>query len=221
MLTPEVAIDLPEWIPSEDPSSYTSRTSGKTCVPGSSREYDFSKMNELGDEFLMLRNYPSDMYKLDGEGLKLKAGRDDIKAVASPSFIAIRQQHHYFTSSAVFDSSSLAAGECAGLVLIQNNLYNLRAEVCDGVLRAVICKDGIDEILGETPASGEVEVSIEVAGLIAKVFLGDKQVGEAKVSDLSTEVAGGFVGCCVGVYASACGKDSSTYVNFKKFSYKH
>lgn len=221
MLTPEVEIDLPEWIPSEDPASYTSRTSGKTCVPGSSREYDFAGMTELGDEFLMLRNYPADMYKLDGEGLKLKAGKDDIKAQASPSFISIRQQHHYFTSSAVFDSSSLADGESAGLVLIQNNLYNLRAEVCDGVCRAVICKDGIDEILGETAASGEVEVSIEVAGLVAKVLLGGKPVGEAKVSDLSTEVAGGFVGCCIGIYASANGAESSNYVNFKRLSYHH
>jgi len=221
MLTDEVEIDLPSWDPLTDPDSYTSRTSGKTCVPGSSRTYVFADMKMLGDEFLMLRNYPSDMFVLDGEGLKLKAGRDDIKAVASPSFVAIRQQHHYFKSAAVFDTSDLKAGESAGLVLIQNNLYNLRAEVTDGVLRAVICKDGKDEILGEAEASGEVSVSIDVAGLIATVLLGGKVIGEAKVSDLSTEVAGGFVGCCVGIYASSNGADSDTYVNFKELSYEH
>ena len=221
MLTDEVEIDLPSWDPLSDPESYTSRTSRKTCVPGSSRTYVFADMKELGDEFLMLRNYPSDMFVLDGEGLKLKAGRDDIKAVASPSFVAIRQQHHYFKSSAVFDASDLKAGESAGLVLIQNNLYNLRAEVTDGVLRAVICKDGKDEILGEAEAAGEVCVSIDVAGLIATVLLGGKVIGEAKVSDLSTEVAGGFVGCCVGIYASSNGADSDTYVNFKELSYEH
>ena len=219
MLTDKVEIDLPEWIPAEDPDSYTSRTGGKTCVPGSSRTYDFASMQELGDEFLMLRNYPDDMYKFDGEGLKLKASKEDIKAEGSPSFIAVRQQHHSFKSEAVFDSSSLRDDECAGLVLIQNNLYNLRAEVSCGEGRMVLCKDGKDEIIGKIPASGEVDVAIEVDGLSAKAYVNGSCLGEAAVSDLSTEVAGGFVGCCIGIYASACGKDSSTYVNFKKLSY--
>ena len=221
MLTDEVAIDLPEWIPEEDPDSYTSRTKGKTAVPGTARDYDFASMTELGDEFLMLRNYPDDMYRLDGEGLLLKAGKDDIKAKASPSFVAIRQQHHSFTAGAMLDVSDLKAGECAGLVLIQNNLYNLRAEVCDGECRMVLCKAGKDEIIGSlAAAAGEVNVAIEVDGLTARASVNGINLGEASVSDLSTEVAGGFVGCCVGMYASSLGRDSDTYVRFKKFSYE-
>jgi len=167
----------------------------------------------------MLRNYPDDMFRFDGEGLKLKAGKDDIKAVASPSYIAIRQQHHHFKSSATFDSSVLKEGESAGLILLQNNLYNLRAEVIDGKCKMILCQDGKEEVIGETEASGTVTVSIVVDGLNTKVLCGGKELGEASVANLSTEVAGGFVGCCIGIYASSNGRDSDTYVNFTGLTY--
>ena len=219
MLTEKVEIDLPEWDPTKDPDSYTSRTNGKTTIPGTAKSYDFTAMKELGDEFLMLRNYPDDMFRFDGEGLKLKAGKDDIKAVASPSYIAIRQQHHHFKSSATFDSSVLKEGESAGLILLQNNLYNLRAEVIDGKCKMILCQDGKEEVIGETEASGTVTVSIVVDGLNTKVLCGGKELGEASVANLSTEVAGGFVGCCIGIYASSNGRDSDTYVNFTGLTY--
>ncbi len=220
MLTEKVEIDLPAWDPEKDPTSYTCRTGHKNTIPGTDKDYKFAAMKELGDEFLFLRNYPDDMYKLDGEGLKLKAGKDDIKAVASPSYISIRQQHHHFTSTASFDASVLKAGESAGLVLMQNNLYNLRAEVIDGECKMILMQDGKDEVIGSTAASGTVNVSVVVDGLETKVLCDGKDLGTASVANLSTEVAGGFVGCCIGVYASANGKDSDTYVNFTEFTYK-
>ena len=79
MLTDTVEIDLPEWDPLKDETSYTVRTGNKTTIPGTDKDYVFADMKELGDEFLFLRNYPDDMYTLDGEGLKLKIQADDIK----------------------------------------------------------------------------------------------------------------------------------------------
>ncbi len=224
MLTDTVEIDLPEWYPEKDPDSYTSRTKQKTTLPGTDKDYVFADMKELGDEFLFLRNYPSDMYKLDGEGIKIKAQKDDIKAVASPSFAAIRQQHHYFTSFALLDVNTVSSGESAGLVLLQNNLYNLRAEVTDGKVKMVLCQNGKDEIVGSADVKDVtdgsiVKITIKVEGLNTKAFAGDKLLGEAGVSNLSTEVAGGFVGCCIGLYASGNGTDGG-YVTFKEFSYK-
>ncbi|MBQ4270620.1 MAG: glycoside hydrolase family 43 protein [Clostridiales bacterium] len=219
-LTDEVEIDLKPWDPEKDEGSYTRRTNNKTAIPGSNRDYDFTKMKELGDEFLMLRNFPDDMFRLTDEGLKLKAGKDDIKAVASPSYIAIRQQHHHFTSTATFDAAALKEGESAGLVLMQNNLYNLRAEVKDGECFMIVCKDGKDEIVGSTPASGKVTVEIKVDGLTAGAGCNGTDLGETSIETLSTEVAGGFVGCCIGIYASANGNESDTYVTFTKLTYK-
>ncbi|MCR5616183.1 MAG: glycoside hydrolase family 43 protein [Saccharofermentans sp.] len=219
MLTQDVEIDLPEWDPVKDPSSYTSRTNGKTSLPGTAKSYDLTVMKELGDEFLMLRNYPDDMFRFE-DALLLKAGKDDIKAVASPSYIAIRQQHHVFRSSADLDSGVLKEGESAGLVLMQNNLYNLRAEAMDGKCLMILCQDGKDEVIGEFEASGKLTVTIAVEGLKAKAFCGDTLLGETSVANLSTEVAGGFVGCCIGLYASANGKESDTYVPFTRFTYE-
>lgn len=225
MLTDTVEINLPEWNPLKDPESYTNRTRRKTAIPGTEREYVFENMNELGDEFLFLRNYPDDMYKLNGEGLLLKAGKDDIKAKASPSYVCIRQQHHHFKSFAQIDVSTLKEGVSAGLVLMQNNLYNLRAEIKDGICSMVLCQDGKDDVIGTCNASDIVknniaELTIVVDGLNTKVYAAEIKLGEASVSNLSTEVAGGFVGCCIGVYASANGKDSDSYVLFKDLSYK-
>ena len=102
---------------------------------------------------------------------------------------------------------------------MQNNLYNLRAEVIDGECRMILCQDGTDEVIGKTPVSGTVTVSVVVDGLNTKVLCDSKELGEASVANLSTEVAGGFVGCCIGIYASANGKDSDTYVTFKDLTY--
>ena len=63
-----------------------------------------------------------------------------------------------------------------------------------------------------------VKLSIVVEGLNTKGLAGDKLLGESEVSNLSTEVAGGFVGCCIGMYASGNGKDGG-YVSFKNFTY--
>lgn len=220
MLTDEVEINLPEWIPENDPNSYTSRTKGKTTIPGTDKDYDFTKIKEVGDEFLFLRNYPSDMFKFEDDGLKLKIQSADIKAVASPSYMCIRQQHHYFKSSAVLDVTTLAPGESAGLVLMQNNLYNLRAEICDGKCNMILTQDGKDEIIGSEPVKDTLaEITIAVSGLNTGVYLGDKLIGQAGVSNLSTEVAGGFVGCCIGMYASGNGHEGG-YATFKRLTYK-
>lgn len=223
MLTEKVEINLPEWDPLLDSASYTNRAKRKTTIPGTDKNYDFTKMLELGDEFLFLRNYPSDMYKLNATGLRLKAQAIDIKAVDSPSFISIRQQHHRFESEAVVELAGLKSEASAGLVLMQNNLYNLRVVAQDGKCKMILCTDGKDEEIGSAMLSdigndNEVSLSIKVDGLVTKGYAGSKLLGEAGVSALSTEVAGGFVGCCIGMYASGNGSDGG-YATFKKFTY--
>lgn len=223
MLTDTVEIDLPEWNPLTDKNSYTCRTNNKTTIPGTDKNYVFAEMKELGDEFLFLRNYPEDMYKLDGEGLKLKCQAESIQAVASPSYVAIRQQHHFFTSTTEIDVSSLGNNETAGIVLMQNNLYNLRVEVTDDNCNMILCQNGEENLVGsvavkDVAKDNIVKLSIVVEGLNTKGLAGDKLLGESEVSNLSTEVAGGFVGCCIGMYASGNGKDGG-YVSFKNFTY--
>ena len=208
ILTNVVEIDLPTWIPEEDPSSYTVRTGQKTCAPGSGRTYDFAAMKELGGEFMTLRAPLEDRARLvAGEGLMLGFDKEPLTGKGVPSYVCIRQQHHCFTVSASLKTASVTEGNLAGLVLFQNELYHLKVEVKAGKAFFLLCENGRDTVLGEIAVSGEeVTLGLTVKDLSAEGFVADdagKRVFEkaADVRNLSTEVAGGFVGCTMGIYA--------------------
>ena len=208
MLTDTVEIDLPEWQPTGP-------------VPGASVTYDLSAMKDLGVEFLRLRNPKDGMYSFDGNGMQLRLLKETLKDEASPSYIAIRQTAHSFVSKAVLDTSNVEAPCGAGIALMQNNEYNLRVEANKEEAKAILCQKGVDTVLGTCAlGGGEVTVAIRVEGLRAFIIINDETIGEADVRELSTEVAGGFVGCTIGMYASANGTDTDKMVNFKTFSYE-
>ena len=226
-LTETVEIDLPEWNPWEDADSYTSRTKGKTCVPGSSRQYLFGEMQELGDEFLFLRNPDKDMYELTGgEGLYLRFGSVTLKEAASPSYISVRQQHHKFQVKAALLTENLKEGRKAGLALVQSDQYQLRLEVSEGKAEIILCEKGVDKRIAVGEANGgEVTLILRVDGLAAEAGLaidGTEQIiaGDVDIRGLSTEISGGFVGCCVGLYAVAEGIDTSERVLYKSMEYR-
>ena len=119
-----------------------------------------------------------------------------------------------------FDESNFWTSEgnirlFAHSVYLQNNQYHLRIELAESEdkssleAKAIMCKAGVDEILAVTPINQgvlELTLSLKVQGLYADAVLccdGVEQIVAAKVSirNLSTEVAGGFVGCTTGVYA--------------------
>ena len=161
------------------------------------------------------------MYRLTDAGLELKVAPETIKEVVSPSFVAIRQRHHSFTAITNVKVDNLTEPECAGLVLIQNNEYNLRVEANAKEIRAILCEKGEDKVLGSTATKGAMtKLAIKIEGLSAKVLADDALIGETSVANLSTEVAGGFVGCCVGMYASSNGAESNQYATFENFKYE-
>ena len=205
MLMDEMEIALPEWKP--------------TIVWPD--KYDFKTIDKLGFEFLFLRNPADDMYRLTDAGLELKVAPETIKELESPSFVAVRQRHHSFTGTTKVKVDNLSGSECAGLVLIQNNEYNLRVEANANEVRAILCEKGEDKVLGSAVTKGVVaKLAIKIEGLSAKVLADDAVIGETNVANLSTEVAGGFVGCCIGMYASANGAASSQYATFEEFTYE-
>lgn len=224
-LTERVEIDLPEWNPLEDTASFTFRTKQRTCVPGSSREYRFPEMRELGEEFLFLRNPSEDMYELkEGEGLYLRFGRHTLREAASPSYIAVRQQHHRFEVKAEFSTKNLQSGRKAGLALVQSDQSQLRVEVSEGRAEVILCEGGTDRCVGGGSVSGEaVVVYLKVEGLLASAGTegegGQVMVRDLDIRSLSTEVSGGFVGCCIGLYAAAEGQSCEERALYKSFSY--
>lgn len=233
LLTEEVSVDLPEWKPAAG------------HVPGSSRTYDFTSMEKLGDEFLTLRNPREDMYTLDRDGLKLFLSSITLKEKDSPSYVCVRQQHHIFTASAILRTENLTDGKRAGIALVQSNEYHLRAEARrvgkDTEAAVIYCGKGQDKLVGrcllrETApegSSGCVRLTLRVEGLTASLELASGQSGQTvqegpseeglvcggiDIRGLSTEVAGGFVGCTVGMYAAA-DRDDGEAACFTGFSY--
>lgn len=234
LLTDTVEINLAPWYPEEDKTSYTYRTGKKTAVPGTNRKYDFTKMKELGDEFLMIRNPADNMYELvKKEGLKLSFRKARLCEQSNPSYIGIRQQHHHFMSSAWLSLEGAENGKKAGIALIQSNEYHLRLEVSDGNVEAILCEKGVDKSVGfaKTNASDAV-LFIVVDGLKASLGMdrGEEEIIIAKdidIRSLSTEVAGGFVGCTVGMYAVDEKADENTTEDgsvkaacFRSFTYE-
>ncbi len=222
-LTEEVETGLAVWKP-------------EGAEPDGKKYYRFEKMKRLDDEFLFLRNPDRSRYRLCfGEGLRLSYGGGSLTQKASPVYVGLRQKHHYFRTSA-FLTLSVSSGE-AGIALLQSNEYYLRLaltrpeETEETILRVHLCEKGIEYLLAERVVSvpqatdhrAAVRLSLEVRGLTAAVKVSGggaeaEAVRDVDIHSLSTETAGGFVGCTVGIYAAG-GCETDPDVIYKSFSY--
>lgn len=202
--------------------------------------YDFAGMDRLEDAFLFLRNPDPDSYNLcAGEGLKLSYGGCALTRKESPVYVGLRQRHHHFRAEALLNLPLCSGQGEAGIALVQSNEYHLRLaltgdEMAQSVLISVcLCEQGRDRVIAEKrmPVSSgqaetgrvEIKLSLEIRGLVAavKVSGGFGEMGvveDVDIRSLSTETAGGFVGCTVGLYAAG-GDNNDTDVIFKKFTY--
>ena len=204
-LTDTVEINLPKW----------------TAYTAESNEYVFSTMGQLPPEFMVLRNADKSHYSLEkGKGLLMLFDTHTLKEQASPSYLALRQKHHHFMVKALLDVSNLSEDKRAGIAYVQNNLYNLRVEVNGKVAEVILCENGTDRRVISMPLQGTnpLEVSLEVDGLSAAVIIEGQKSPEVDIRTLSTEAAGGFTGCTVGLYAVA-DDENTDCACFKRFSY--
>lgn len=204
-LTDTVEINLPKW----------------TAYTAESNEYVFSTMGQLPPEFMVLRNADKSHYSLEkGQGLLMLFDTHTLKEQASPSYLALRQKHHHFMAKALLDVSNLSEDKRAGIAYVQNNLYNLRVEVNGKMAEVILCEKGTDRRVISMPLQGSnpLEVSLEVDGLSAAVIIEGQKSPEVDIRTLSTEAAGGFTGCTVGLYAVA-DTENTDCACFKRFSY--
>lgn len=210
VLSNEVVVNLEESIPDSDLS----------LSPGVDKQYEFKEMKELPYSVLALRNPKADMYKLDETGLSLKCGKER-------SYLCVRQDSHRFEALAVLKpSKDLFGGPKAGLMLFQSDDYQLRVEYAGVNVNVILRKGGVDEKLASmVVAVYNVTLYLNVNGLTASVFVGEGNqiaplIKDVDISALSTEVAGGFVGCTVGLYAEGTEEtNEDAYATFKSFSY--
>ena len=146
------------------------------------------------------------------------------------SYLGLRQKSYTFAVSTGVEFTPQAENDTAGMVLFQNHANHLRIEIVkkdDGrAVRVIACVKETDQVLAEQPlmADGLVELELFAADQSAQVFVKEKgtRTKLAEQIDLlpyTTEEAGGFVGCTIGMYTSSNGADSENYADFAWFHY--
>ena len=156
--------------------------------------------------------------------LRLYTRPERAEEMCYPSFLGLRQKDYSFKVNAGVDFKPVNENECGGIVLFQNHANHLTLEI--------VLKNGKrvlqvrKTVKGEETVSASVEVNAEVVTIElqakaqkASVYLvenGKHTLLEADIDLLpyTTEEAGGFVGCTVGMYTSSNGKPSDNHCDF-------
>jgi len=216
VLSKELNTKLEEFIPE----------TAETSRPNVDKVYDFKKMEAFGPEWLSLRKNTSDFAKFTENGLLLKCGEDNLAGDGTPSYVCIRQDSHVFEAKASFYTDNLNMGTRAGIAYVQNERFHLKFEVTECKVRVILVNDGKEEVYSEqkymfSPANLILKVDGVKANLFVLTDTGvEPIVRNLDISALSTEVAGGFVGCTVGIYATdGDERENPVYAEFNSFEY--
>ena len=176
----------------------------------------------LTDRALFVRN-PDDFYSIDQAGvLHLKTKNVSALDRRNPAFIAQRLASWLFTTTVTLDFKPTNVGEFAGLLLFQNesNLMQIGKMLDSTTLKPIVVLDALNKgksvcyhkvELPASEANAKIQFRVKAQKVDSYVFSYSadkgktwKQVGEPVDSRLlSTEMASGFQGATVGVYATS------------------
>lgn len=182
--------------------------------------------SKLDDRFLGIEkreNLPISLEARKGY-LRLYTAKDKITEVGSPCYLGVRQKSYEFEASCGIEFAPKTTDEAAGLVLFQNHENHLRMEIVNTAgereLQVTTHIHGEDIAAAKTAlkAEGMIEIKIKAENQKATVFLVEdgcqRKVADVSLLPYTTEEAGGFVGCTVGMYATSNGTESDNYADF-------
>lgn len=165
--------------------------------------------------------------------LRLKLKPETMTDLVNPSFIGRRQQHIRFAARTLLEFYPQSASETAGLVLLQNDEFQYRVEYSCHEQSGRVClvqrTDGVDRIMVEHAAplaeGSKLYLKLEAIGQNFNFYYAT-QAEEWQVllenvdgTILSVDVAGGFSGTYIGLFASSNGQSSANYADFDYFEY--
>ena len=197
------------------------------------RTYTFAEQ-KIAPEFLSLRNHRENVMSLSARAgyLRMYMRADSVTQQAEPAYLALRQQHRDFEVEVRFEAVFGAENgkDSVGITLMQSNEDLVRAEYVKvsgkDKLLAIRRVKGKDEILLSADADGQITgLRLTVHGLKAALgyLLHDEWktlATDVDIRTLSTESAGGFLGCTAGIYASGSGEDHGGYADLASFTYR-
>ncbi len=186
---------------------------------------------KLDDRLIGIQTRNEEQYSLKArEGfLRLYTRKEKIEDKVAPSYLGIRQKDYCFEVHSGMEF--LPRGdESAGLVYYQNHDNHMRMEIKNydnGTFFVVTAHiHGNDNIISMTQInnSGLAEIIMRAERQKAHIYIKTGSVkqlaaGNVDLLHYTTEEAGGFVGCTIGMYASSNGSISNNYADFAWLSY--
>jgi xylan 1,4-beta-xylosidase len=162
--------------------------------------------------------------------LRLKLKPESITREENPSFVGRRQQHISFAARTVMEFHAATETEEAGIVLLQNHDYQFRfvrsLSGSDQVLRLIQRREGEEQVLAEKPVSaGKIYLKVEAIGQDYSFYYAEEAehwnvlAENADGRILSSDIAGGFIGTYIGMYAGSNGQPSGSWADFDWFEY--
>ncbi|MFD2966308.1 glycoside hydrolase family 43 protein [Sphingobacterium bambusae] len=188
---------------------------------------------ELGVEWQFLRNPIRAHYSLsERKGkLRISASKHTLNDLDAVSMVARRQTEHDFIAETALELASTDQDAEAGITLFQNNTHHydllVRKKDVGYVVQLRVKVGSLTYIAGEKQVSS-AQLTLKIVGNPHQYSFFIK---ENKVKDyaaiaaldtryLSTEVAGGFTGVMIGLYASSLSESSNAKAYFDWFLYE-
>lgn len=200
------AMEKPELPEQPEPTPPTSGNFGYT---------DTFDGDDLALSWMGIRDPDQPFYQIKDGALHLtcRGGLGDLNAV--PSFLGRRQQHHIATVSTTVSFDPSSEGEMAGIAAVQNDqhLMFLGITQTDGENRVALYRHAGSpegELVNSAAIPGTRDVTLSLAFNAGKMEARYQVNGEqhtlaenVDATNLSTNVAGGFVGTLIGPYCTA------------------
>lgn len=199
------------------------------------RQDDFTSA-ELGFEWITIRNSTDNWYRVDAEGegklvMNVRPFSDVING--NPSYIGRRQQHLRGSVSTLLTFDPQRSEDKAGLAVLQNvgHFYFLCKSLEEGQPVVQLFKgegEGMS-LLASAPlleSNSAIKFKIESDLNLYRCYFATndgawQQIGgDLDARHLSTETAGGFVGCTYGMYAISADDVADLTAQYHWFRYE-
>jgi len=168
---------------------------------------------QLNKRWIFLRNPEMDRYKWGDGRLSIRPSAADISQRQPLSAVFCRQQHTTFTAETEVSFTPKSAQDVAGLALLQNEQFNFvfGKTLLNGRTAVVLERaERGKAVIGSAflKSDGPLQLKVEGDGRYYSFYYRDG--GEWKTIaagvdavNLSTSRSGGFIGACIGLYATA------------------
>ena len=189
-----------------------------TVQPGQQLTGNFSytdrfDQQKLDQRWIFLRNPEMERYEWGANGLTIHPAKADISQLEPLSAIFCRQQHTCFTAETEVTFNPKSEKDVAGLALLQNEHFNFvfGKTMLNGRTMVTLTRaEGKPVLVGSAAVDATKPLKLKVSGDGRYYSFYFTQDGNwqtlaqgVDAVNLSTARSGGFIGACIGLYATA------------------